>query len=300
MVILANSDKNVYSQIQSDSIKHNSFTLVSNNEKKLITGFKVDDYEPLSFRLLKQIDKLKHLAEKKRLLYVALTRAEHDVIISANMKNSNISDSSYLGMIVNGLGINSEDLFNKDFEGCITNLENIEISKETKVLENKEVVLKELKFEEYIKPISATSSSINEDNLATKLGTITHKIFELYWNKFDEIDIELILNKFEIIEENEQLKIKNSIENFKSSDVYKLLKSGVEHRFELEFNYQDKKGFIDLVYFDKSKAGWVIVDFKTGIKSQEKEEKYQKQLEFYEEVLNDIGMSVAAKEILWV
>ena len=211
-----------------------------------------------------------------------------------------MSDSSYLGIIVNGLGINSEDLFSKDFEGCITNLENIEISKETKVIENKEVVLKELKFEEYIKPISATSSSTNEDNLATKLGTITHKIFELYWDKFDEIDIELILNKFEIIEENEQMKIKNSIENFKSSDVYKLLKSGVEHRFELEFNYQDKKGFIDLVYFDESKAGWVIIDFKTGIKSQEKEEKYQTQLKFYEKVLSDIGMSVVGKEILWV
>jgi ATP-dependent exoDNAse (exonuclease V) beta subunit len=300
MVILANSDKNVYSQIQSDSIKHNSFTLVSNNEKKLITGFKVDDYEPLSFRLLKQIDKLKHLAEKKRLLYVALTRAEHDIIISANMKNSNISDSSYLGMIVNGFGINSEDLFNKDFEGCITNLKNIEISKEKKVLENKEVVLKELKFEEHIKPISATSSSTKEDNIATKLGTITHKIFELYWDKFDEIDIYNIFNKFEIIEENEQSKIKNSIENFRNSDVYKLLKSGVEHRFELEFNYQDKKGFIDLVYFDESKAGWVIIDFKTGIKSQEKEEKYQTQLKFYEEVLSDIGMSVVGKEILWV
>jgi ATP-dependent exoDNAse (exonuclease V) beta subunit len=231
---------------------------------------------------------------------VALTRAEHDVIISANMKNPNISDSSYLGMIVSGLGINSEDLFSKDFEGCITNLENIEISKENKVLENKEVVLKELKFEEYNKPISATSSSTKEDNIATKLGTITHKIFELYGDKFDEIDIELILNKFEIIEEIEQTKIKNSIENFKSSDVYKLLKYGIEHRFELEFNYQDKKGFIDLVYFDESKAGWVIVDFKTGIKSQEKEEKYQKQLEFYEEVLNDIGMSVVGKEILWV
>ena len=300
MVILANSDKNVYSQIQSDSIKHNSFTLVSNNEKKLITGFKVDNYEPMCFRLLKQIDKLKHLAEKKRLLYVALTRAEHDVIISANMKNSNISDSSYLGMIVNGLDINPDDLFNKDFDGCITNLENIEISKESKILENEEIVLKELKFDEYFKPISATNSSTKEDNNATKLGTITHKIFELYWDKFDEIDIELILNKFEIIEENEQLKIKNSIEYFKNSDVYKLLKSGVEHRFELEFNYQDKKGFIDLVYFDKSKAGWVIVDFKTGIKSKEKEETYQKQLEFYEEVLSDIGMSVAGKEILWV
>ena len=300
MVILANSDKNVYSQIQSDSIKSNSFKLVSNNEKKLVTGFKVDNYEPMCFRLLKQIDKLKHLAEKKRLLYVALTRAEHDVIISANMKNSNVSDSSYLGMIVNGLDINPDDLFNKDFDGCITNLENIEISKESKILENEEIVLKELKFDEYFKPISATNSSTKEDNNATKLGTITHKIFELYWDKFDEIDIELILNKFEIIEENEQLKIKNSIEYFKNSDVYKLLKSGVEHRFELEFNYQDKKGFIDLVYFDKSKAGWVIVDFKTGIKSKEKEETYQKQLEFYEEVLSDIGMSVAGKEILWV
>ena len=299
MVILANSDKNVYSQIQSDSIKSNSFKLVSNNEKKLVTGFKVDNYEPMCFRLLKQIDKLKHLAEKKRLLYVALTRAEHDVIISANMKNANIKDSSYLGMIVNGLDINPDDLFNKDFDGCITNLENIEISKESKILENKEVVLKELKFDEYFKPISATNSSTKEDNNATKLGTITHKIFELYWDKFDEIDIELILNKFEIIEENEQLKIKNSIEYFKNSDVYKLLKSGVEHRFELEFNYQDKKGFIDLVYFDKSKAGWVIVDFKTGIKSKEKEETYQKQLEFYEEVLSDIGMSVVWKEILW-
>ncbi len=297
MVILANSDKNVYSQIQSDSIKSNSFKLVSNNEKKLVTGFKVDNYEPMCFRLLKQIDKLKHLAEKKRLLYVALTRAEHDVIISANMKNSNVKDSSYLGMIVNGLDINPDDLFNKDFDGCITNLENIEISKESKILENKEVVLKELKFDEYFKPISATNSSTKEDNIATKLGTITHKIFELYWDKFDEIDIELILNKFEIIEENEQLKIKNSIEYFKNSDVYKLLKSGVEHRFELEFNYQDKKGFIDLVYFDKSKAGWVIVDFKTGIKSQEKEEKYQKQLEFYEEVLSDIGMTKYYMEV---
>ena len=299
MVILANSDKNIYSQIQSDSIKSNSFTL-QNGEQKLVTAFGVDDYEPLCFRLLKQIDKLKHMAEKKRLLYVALTRAEHDVVISANMKKMEIKDSSYLGMIVNGLGINPEELFNKNHEACITNLENIEISKESKVLENNEIVLKELKFEEYIKPISATNSSSNEDNIATKLGTITHKIFELYWDKFDEIDINNILDKFEVFEETEQLKIKNSIENFKNSDVYKLLKSGVENRFEIEFNYQDKTGFIDLIYFNKEKNGWVIVDFKTGVKSKEKEETYQKQLEFYEEVLNNIELSVVGKEILWV
>jgi len=95
-------------------------------------------------------------------------------------------------------------------------------------------------------------------------------------------------------------KSKNSIENFKNSDVYKLLKSGVEHSFELEFNYQDKTGFIDLVYFDESKAGWIIIDFKTGKRSDEKEAIYQKQLEFYEEVLDEIGLCVVGKEILWV
>ena len=78
------------------------------------------------------------------------------------------------------------------------------------------------------------------------------------------------------------------------------MKSGVEHRFELEFNYQDKTGFIDLVYFDESKAGWIIIDFKTGKRSDEKDATYQKQLKFYEEVLDEIGLCVVRKEILWV
>jgi ATP-dependent exoDNAse (exonuclease V) beta subunit len=37
---------------------------------------------------------MKHLAEKKRLLYVALTRAEHDVVISANLKQKKDGDIS--------------------------------------------------------------------------------------------------------------------------------------------------------------------------------------------------------------
>ncbi|MCT7464707.1 UvrD-helicase domain-containing protein [Aliarcobacter cryaerophilus] len=299
MVILANSDKDIFVQIRKDIVKNNSFTL-KNGEKKLVTGFSIDGYEPLCFRFLKKIDEIKHLAEKKRLLYVALTRAEHDVIISGKMKSTDINNDNYLGMIVNGLGINPEDLYNKTHESCINNLEDIEIEHTPKVLENQEVILKEIKFEEFVKPISATNTSKNVDNIATKLGTITHKIFELYWYKFNTIDINDILDKFDITKEDEKLKIKTSIENFKNSDVYKLLKSGVDHRFELEFNYQDKTGFIDLIYFDKNKNGWVIVDFKTGSKSKEKEVKYLKQLDFYEEVLKNIGLDIICKEILWV
>ncbi|MDX4051038.1 UvrD-helicase domain-containing protein [Aliarcobacter skirrowii] len=299
MVILANSDKDIYSQIRSDSVKNNSFTL-QNGEHKLVTGFSIDGYDPLCFRVLKKIDNLKHLAEKKRLLYVALTRAEHDVIISGNMKSEEINNDNYLGMIVNGLEINPEDLFNKTHESSIKNLQDIELEPTQKLLENKEVILKELKFEEFIKPISATNSNTNVFSDAAKLGSITHKIFELYWDKFSNINLDDIFNKFYIYDKNEQIKITNSIDNFKKSNIYTILNSGVDHRFELEFNYQGKTGFIDLIYFDNNKNGWVIVDFKTGNKTTEKQNKYQKQLDFYEDVLNNIGMKVLEKEILWV
>jgi len=309
MVIVANSDKNIYGQIQSDSIKSNSFTL-KNGEKKLITGFKVDSYEPFCFRLLKQVDKLKHLAEKKRLLYVALTRAEHDVVISGTINKKkdgdySLSETSYLGMIVEGLDLNRDELFEKTLSNSIDNLENIEIQKEAKIIINEKVELKPFIFEELSKPISATKNEENEkvddcENSAAKLGTITHKIFELYWDKFENINMSDLFDKFDIEDNEEKNKILISIQKFKSSDVYALLKSGVEHRFELEFNYQDKTGFIDLIYYDENKNAWIIVDFKTGNQTREKEEKYQKQLKFYENVLSDIGMSVVGKEILWV
>lgn len=306
MVILANTDKNVYLQIQSDSIKYNSFSMAKNNSKKLVAGFKIKDYEPLAFRVLKQIDKLKHLAEKKRLLYVALTRAEHDIVISGSITNTktkgiSISDTSFLGMILKGLSLDPEELYLKTCDTCISNLETITIEKELKKIKNDERRLKPLHFEEKSKSQSATQTQdSNGENDATKVGTITHKIFELYWDKFEQIDKQDMLAKFEIEVETEKLKILNSIEKFKTSDVYKLLKDGVEHRFELEFNYQNKTGFIDLIYYDKERAGWVIVDFKTGQQSEEKVKYYQTQLEFYEGVLNDIDMNTVDKKILWV
>ena len=310
MVIVANSDKNVYTQIQSDNIKSNSFTILDTNEKKLVTGFKVDGYEPLAFRLLKQIDKLKHLAEKKRLLYVALTRAEHDVVISGTISKKKdggftLSDSSYLGMIIEGLEEDVESVFTKTSQKSIKELEDIKIEKEIKSIVNEAISLKPLVFQKLVKPLSATQSDDsnernNTDNKAARLGTITHKIFELYWNKFDDLDMNNIFKKFDIADEEDKKKIIISIEMFKSSDIYQLLKSAVEHRFELEFNYKDKTGFIDLVYFDEDNNGWIIIDFKTGIKTAEKEIHYEKQLEFYEEVLREIGMEVVGKRILWV
>jgi len=303
LVLLGNSDKGLYGQITSDSLKHNNFTLNGLNTE--IVGFKINSYIPLSFRVLKQLDKMKHLAEKKRLLYVALTRAEHDIVISAHLpktktKEGSISlrEDSYLHMIRDGLNIEKEKLFN---EGLLyaSNHKIEVVTEQTKEVEYIEHSFKPITFEAK-KTLSATTNHTEtKDEESAKRGTLTHKILELYWDKLENIDYALLYDKFNI-EDDDKEKISQSIKKFIASDVYKHLKDGAKHRFELEFHFENKIGFIDLIYFDEQKGGWVIVDFKTGEPSKEKEAGYQKQLDFYEDVLRENGHTVVSKELLWV
>lgn len=302
LVLLGNSEKGLYGQVTSDSLKHNNFTM--NGNKKEIVGFKINDYQPLSLRVLKQIDKLKHLAEKKRLLYVALTRAEHDVIISAQLnqkKDGDISlrEDSYLSMICTTLGITKEELFEKSHKDSLHVKHDETVNRECLQVNYQDFSLQPIAFESKER-ISATSSTETYNETSTRLGTVTHKIFELYWDSLDGIEIEDIFGKFDINEDAHKTQIKNAIEAFLKSDVHVKLKSGVEHKFELEFNTPDKRGFIDLVYFDEGKNGWVIVDFKTGKQTEEKELQYQEQLNFYENVLVQDGLNVVGKGLLWV
>jgi ATP-dependent exoDNAse (exonuclease V) beta subunit len=90
------------------------------------------------------------------------------------------------------------------------------------------------------------------------------------------------------------------MKRFYESDVYTLLQNGVEHRFELEFNDDNKTGYIDFIYFDAVKDGWVIVDFKTGSQSEDKKNKYQEQLDFYQRVMEKLGYKVSQTHLLWL
>ena len=301
LVLLGNSDKGLYSQITSDALKHNNFTL--KDERKEIVGFKINDYTPLSHRVLKEIDKLKHLSEKKRLLYVALTRAEHDVVISANLKQNkdggiSLREDSYLYMMCNSLAIDKVELYKQNEKYCIK-LNDTQAKQPIKAkvayVQNSfnSIDFKSNTF------VSATSDNKSNDNKAADLGTITHKIIELYWNIFRE-NQNAILDKMLIFETSQREAIIENMNSFYESDVYKLLKTGVEHHFELEFNMDGKTGFIDFIYFDKQNDGWVIVDFKTGKETDEKNSKYQQQLDFYKNVVEALGYKVFVARLLWL
>lgn len=305
LVLLGNADKALYSQITSDALKHNNFTV--NGEKKEIVGFKINDYIPLSHRVLKQIDKMKHLAEKKRLLYVALTRAEHDVVISAQLKakkegDISLSEDSYLSMIINALEIDVEELYGQNEKYCIQVEESETMTSEEEV-EYIEHTLKPVVFTSNLLQSATGTEDSNEKTSvnieAARLGTITHKVIELYWDSFED-NKEAIFDKMEVYELEQRRAVDVSMKIFYGSHIYEILKKKIEHHFELEFNVDDKTGFIDFIYFDAKKEGWVIVDFKTGHESEEKSSQYQEQLDFYKTVIEDLGYRVVCTELLWL
>jgi ATP-dependent exoDNAse (exonuclease V) beta subunit len=104
----------------------------------------------------------------------------------------------------------------------------------------------------------------------------------------------------QLFDAREREKVKASMARFYESEVYEALSQGAKHHFELEFNEGDMTGFIDLVYFDKVRNGWVIVDFKTGEQTAGKAEAYQKQLDFYAGVMEKSGVDVVEMRLLWL
>ncbi len=306
MVLLGNADKGLYSQVTSDALKHNNFTM--NGEKKEIVGFKINDYVPLSHRVLKQIDKMKHLAEKKRLLYVALTRAEHDVVISAHLKQKKALDitlreDSYLSMMITALELDVEELYGQNTKYVIE-VDDSKSFDDVKVpVSYVNHSLKPITFTSK-KSFSATNAGDEDagntiDVKAAKLGTITHKSIELYWDSFSEHK-EAILDKMGVFDTEQREAVAKSMERFSKSDLYALLQKGIEHHFELEFNADGKTGFIDFIYFDTEKEGWVIVDFKTGSESEDKNSTYQEQLDFYQTVMENLGYTIVDTQLLWL
>jgi ATP-dependent exoDNAse (exonuclease V) beta subunit len=342
MIILAQSEKGLHANASGEmGLSFNSFAI---NEQGTVSdysaiGFKIDEYEPLIYRALKKISINKHEAEKKRLLYVALTRAEHNLIISGSMydkevkptkKNpepdrvvADISDNSYLGWMVNKVfDLEKDDIFNRVENEHIKFIDTNkfkDISGETvnpldyaiKEYQEQNVILKQ-----YNKKTASNSGQDHKANehlaAQAKIGTAIHSILERYWDKIeDQSTLDRIYFKYKILDIDSKQKIEKYLDTFKTTTTYTALKSGVEHHFELELNkIQDDKwtqGIIDLVYFDKEKDGWVIVDFKSNniekIKDLEKFAKdndYDKQLETYQELCESKGMNVIGKMLLFL
>jgi len=316
MVIVVDSAKSLISQVTTETIKFNSFkdTL---GEKYNLVGFKMGEYEPIAMRLLKEVDKRKHMAEKKRLYYVALTRAQNHLVLSANLKPTNDGigsiNNSYLQMTLQAVGISKEALFEKETNGYPYQFifaDDLKPSRPVQIV----------KAFEKVKPLapipftgkydqSATRSTLQSESKSPELeraalrGTIIHKALELFWDRMD--DERLFNSLFEkegIVELAFQEEIKMIARNFTNSNVYEKLSSGVQHLFEYRFDEEIDggrvSGSIDLIYHDEGNNGWVIVDFKSG-KARDNHSYYE-QLAFYRRVLEYKQICVIDAQLCWL
>jgi ATP-dependent exoDNAse (exonuclease V) beta subunit len=316
MVIVVDSGKSLTSQVTSESIKFNTFKDTRNDRYNLI-GFKIGNYEPLSLRLLKEVDKRKHMAEKKRLYYVALTRAQNHLVISANLKMTDKGvgniHNSYLQMTFDAIGMNKEDIFERNIGETPYTFyyaDDLKVYEPVNIEKTFEKVspLAPWKFESRSDRSATVSDEANlvkspELERVALRGTLVHKALELFWDHLDDDDcFERLFHKEGIDDITLQEDVKRLSRNFKNTPIYGILRSGAQHLFEYHFDEYIAGvrciGSIDMVYFDNKRDGWVIVDFKSG---QERENHgYDSQLDFYRRVLESKNLNVLDAQLCWL
>jgi ATP-dependent exoDNAse (exonuclease V) beta subunit len=259
LIILAQAHKNLTPNRQ-DGVIDTKYSI--NKTEKYLIGFKIDEYKPLAYRVADFIDRLKFYEEKKRLLYVALTRAKHNIIISTT---KNPPQNSYANWLE------------------VDKLKNIELI-DTETIEKEEEILIDCFEGEFTENIEIPSF-----NEKSNLGVAVHRIIELFHNNLSDEKIEKICDVYAV----EFDKVKKMIKKFKKSEIYRELKRAKVKEFEWEFEDDEGFGRIDLWY--EIDGICKIVDFKTG-----KKKDYSKQLERYKNALKKEGYKKVEVNLLYL
>jgi len=259
LILLAQAHKNLKPNRQ-DGVIDTKYSI--NKTEKYLIGFKIDEYRPLAYRVADFIDRLKFYEEKKRLLYVALTRAKHNIVVST-IKNP--PQNSYANWLE------------------VDKLKEIELT-DTDTNKKEEEILIDCFEGEFTENIEIPSF-----NEKSNLGVAVHRIIELFHNNLSDEKIEKICDVYAV----EFDKVKKMIEKFKKSEIYRELKRAKVKEFEWEFEDEEGFGRIDLWY--EIDGVCKIVDFKTG-----KKEDYSKQLERYKKALKKEGYGKVEANLLYL
>lgn len=325
MVIIGAMNRSFLGMSKQETLVYDRF------ENKELIGFKIGEYEPLVYKFIKDRINQKHLAERKRLLYVAMTRPEHHLVLSTAINEYgkgprlcyNCGNNNYFTLVNNVLGINYEELFARAIE-CTQNIsifypkewEGVKTtSPEITVMPKREASSLQFHQTMYVRP----SGEVNpfafleaEEFDAASAGSVVHAILEKHWHELENDELyDTFFEKYGV-PDSYKPNIIRMTRNFQASHHFAKLQAGAEAYFEHGFimfeNEQRIQGSIDLFYYDEETKRWVVVDFKTtALKGKTPEEVmiehgYDKQLEFYAKYLEHvIGKDcIISQEICWL
>lgn len=295
-------------------------TYKNEDEKLSVVGFSIDGAKTIASSVANMITEQKKYAEKKRLLYVAMTRPENHLVLSTTTDaTEGFIKNSYWSRWLNldiekkdnttTIDIEDNDMVDKihNFRSDSVDIEIYE--KRLKGLDTQpkcglpSIPMFENIFEirdENIETLREKNEDIKINDpfkfsKSATFGTAVHLLLELgykdkIFNTSHEADyIENFIKKETVSDRKRLLK---AVENFKKSEVFEDLQNSEMVRFEEEFNFYDKetnsiqKRFIDLLYLKYNKYN--IIDFKSNkldeIRTREmiiKEHDYDEQLKGY-------------------
>lgn len=253
--------------------------------------------------------------EKKRLVYVAATRAQRILLVSYIEKTSywkelieNISDEDEFS----NSGLVGEE---KEFTQDVVNADSLyEEAKDDLIDFTKEELNKktyhiikpsQVKVDNKInmKDTIVSTSTLSQTEAMTQ-GTMVHKLLESLVNSNNKYDIDELVDEINRDYPNEIPNIKDKLvavartmnsggyiqENGYYQDIFKELKDASEVITELPFCYKENNniihGVMDLVYKKDNK--WYIIDYKTNAEKTELDLHYKGQLDTYKKAFLDL------------
>ena len=290
---------------KTNTLKYGTYKTQESNLS--IVGFSINGAKTIASSTAHIISEKKKYAEKKRLLYVAMTRPENHLVLStATSKDKNIFETNsywfrWLNLdIDDGNNLVTTDILENDMVDKIHSFissDKLSVEVYEKTLDGLEDTpvcdVESIPMVEHILEIRNNHiATLREEcrelkinnpfqfSKAASFGIAAHLLLELgfkdaiFATPRESDYIEKFIENQNVEDKERLLKV---VENFKGSDIFEDLHNSELVLFEEEFNFFDEetntpqKRFIDLLYFKDEK--WNIIDFKSNslTKSRSKE-----------------------------
>ena len=274
------------------SAKNDGIWMPTNHEKvsEVFTGnFKNKDFLPTPIQELMEEEEIQSEIDDLNLLYVATTRAIEQLFIITKLKDSK-TVASYFNNFANKF---------ESFEDNILSFGSLERKSEFKVKVETNQIAVPFISSDWTKKVKISNEHAllwNQSRAESiEYGNKMHAVLEKI-NSID--DTESILENFEIqgfIDHQDKFKLSESLSELYEHPVLTHIFNAKESYNERDFIAKDGSLFRPdrLV---KMNNQWFLLDYKTG----DPHSKYEKQLNDYAQNLNDLGMPIAKKYLIYL
>lgn len=259
----------------------------------------VQDYEPLLFRLAKQIEKDQTSAEDKRLFYVATTRVKDKLILNGHCSQmkKNYTAKGWLKTVLSVLGVEPDEVVKylsgknislPDGETVWVEASDLFVINQAGLME-KSIQVKQAQIGTLYQPLSYEQkpqpSSAEKPDKKTRLqpdpnqpaaqaviGKMLHRVIQ-FWQFSSQADLETLFHRtalefgvIDLVPRQAAVKqVKTYLERFQAHLIYKEIDRASVRYHEVPYGLMDDpqsdRGRLDILY--QLDGEWWIVDFKT-------------------------------------